>query len=111
MNEQILCAAIYYDDSIKRVHLPKNLNTGICIGGYRHANCLTSFVAFLCPDWQTNLEHDKLRVSFNRYSIQGFLTSKGRFVDREEAMKIASESGQLLNKHNLKNELYSEDLY
>ena len=39
---------------------------------------------------------------------KGFYTSKGRFVDRTEAAKIAYECGQTSE---LKDILYSEDLY
>lgn len=41
-------------------------------------------------------------------SAQGFYTSKGRFVNRKEAAKIAYECGQTSE---LKDILYSEDLY
>lgn len=43
-------------------------------------------------------------------SIQGFLTTKNRFVDRFEGAKIALESGQI-EKLNYGNRLYSEDLW
>ncbi|MDR1339609.1 MAG: hypothetical protein LBK58_06120 [Prevotellaceae bacterium] len=39
---------------------------------------------------------------------QGFLTSKGRFVDRLEASDIAFDCGQITK---IKDILYSEDLY
>ena len=73
----------------------------------------------------------------NRMEDQGFYTSKGRFVDRYEGMKIAYEAGQVSEEtafskkwHNIKlnltdkeltdwdiadtekyNKLFSEDLY
>jgi hypothetical protein len=40
--------------------------------------------------------------------IQGFLTSKNRFVDREEGGRIAFNAGQTVE---LKKTLYSEDIY
>ena len=40
---------------------------------------------------------------------QGFYTSFGRFVNREEALQIAKESGQI--KKTISNQLFSEDLY
>ena len=40
--------------------------------------------------------------------VQGFITNTDRFVDREEASKIAFESGQTKE---LKKRLYSEDIY
>lgn len=44
---------------------------------------------------------------------QGFLTSKGRFVGREEAMKIAKEQNQIIRLSGSLNSemLFSEDLY
>lgn len=49
----------------------------------------------------------------------GFMTSKGRYVDRIEAMKIAYECGQVTKEKALRNDdsnikywpLYSEDIY
>jgi len=44
--------------------------------------------------------------------LQGFLTSKNRFVDRLEAAKIASDLGQLIGEGQTSvSRLYSEDLY
>lgn len=40
---------------------------------------------------------------------QGFYTSWGRFVDREEALKIAKEAGQVEETNSSR--LFSEDLY
>ena len=40
---------------------------------------------------------------------QGFYTSWGRFVSREEALQIAKEAGQVGETDS--NQLYSEDLY
>lgn len=42
-------------------------------------------------------------------SDQGFFTSRGRFVNRKDAMKIAIDCGQV-NDNNF-SELYSEDVY
>ena len=46
---------------------------------------------------------------------QGFYTSFGRFVSREEALQIAKDAGQVeepgFNKLCSSNKLYSEDLY
>lgn len=39
---------------------------------------------------------------------QGFMTSKGRFVGRKEAAKIAFDAGQLVEETTY---LFSEDLY
>lgn len=44
---------------------------------------------------------------------QGFLTSTGRFVSREEALKLVLKSDQKLIDHQSRNEkyLFSEDLW
>lgn len=42
---------------------------------------------------------------------QGFMTTKGRFVDRVEAFDIAKRAGQLLRKGQPGGRLYSEDLW
>lgn len=55
----------------------------------------------------------------NKESDGGFMTSKGRYVDRITAMKIAYECGQVSKEKALRNDdsnikywpLYSEDIY
>jgi len=42
---------------------------------------------------------------------QGFLTNKGRFVDRELGLAIASFAGQIAKKHGNPDMLFSEDLW
>lgn len=61
--------------------------------------------------------HDVIRLITTTTGIrpvngeQGFVTEDGTFVNREEAAKIALESGQITKlKYNSK-ELFSEDLY
>ena len=44
-------------------------------------------------------------------SEQGFLTSECKFVDREEALLIAKKYNQIITKHGLDTELYSEDIF
>lgn len=47
-----------------------------------------------------------------RQAVQGFLIDLNRFVDREEAFKIASSAGQIIrNKPKAITWLYSEDLW
>ena len=85
--EYILCATNHYDDGEKQIHGPKNIESGFVICGRRHHNCISIFVG----------EYE-----------QGFLTNTNRFVDREEAAKIAFDYGQI--KEETKR-LFSEDLY
>lgn len=103
--ERILCAAIWYKELplIKPEVLrqrglsPYNVDTGIVFCGWRHANCLYQMVAIT-----------GLRQCEAGEEVQGFLTNKNIFVNREEGAKIAFEAGQI--KEQLKT-LYSEDLY
>lgn len=46
-----------------------------------------------------------------KYAEQGFLTSDCRFVDRVEALAIAKKYNQIVVKHGLDTELYSEDIF
>jgi hypothetical protein len=100
-HEYIICAAIWYKDLPTQAHLPRNIDKGIVIAGWRHGNCIATMSAL-----------GKLRsVTFGPNSVgenvQGFITSTGRFVDRDEAGEIAAKAGQIEKpKH-----LFSEDLY
>jgi hypothetical protein len=42
---------------------------------------------------------------------QGFVTSSGRFVDREEAFRIAVAAKQIIKKHPPAEILFSEDVW
>lgn len=57
--------------------------------------------------------HTELRMYPKEFinAEQGFLTSKDRFVDRKEALKIAKKRNQIIRKHGTDNELFSEDLF
>ena len=107
MNEKILCAATWYMDlkPVKNLptytYLPNNLDKGLVFCAHRHGQCLNVKGAVT-----------GLRDAESGKYIQGFLTSKNRFVDREEALQIALKENQVLNIHNIRgNRLYSEDLY
>lgn len=92
--EYILCAAVvrktpkpetayHYDENdIHKIEI-----------GYRHHDIMQRF--------GVELEHPK----------QGFYTSRGRYVDRQTAAKIAIESGQIEKLQYSEIDLYSEDLY
>ena len=101
MKEKILCAAVWFHDDIIHAHQPKNIDRGLVVAGYRHHNCfITSFVISGGKITKTNgviASHD-----------QGFITSLDRFVNREEAGKIAFKAKQIVK---LTNCLMSEDLY
>lgn len=103
--EKILCAAIWYKGiaPLKNPELvingaPKNIDSGIVICGHRHSNCLYTAVAM----WG-----EQAKLNYNT-TVQGFLTSHNRFVERPEAAKIAWEAKQIDRELD---GLMSEDLY
>jgi len=109
--EYILCAAIWYKDLplVKpeilepRGFRPYNVDRGIVISGWRHGNCIYQMVAI------TGLRSIPAEAG---ESVQGFLTNKNRFVDREEGYLIAEKEGQLNDRtRGSSKTLYSEDLY
>lgn len=57
--------------------------------------------------------HNDILARFSKSHLdvhkQGFYTSYGRFVDREEALLIAKKAGQV--QEHLDKKLFSEDLY
>lgn len=63
----------------------------VLVSRYSHSELMAMF-----PDKFKNAE-------------QGFLTSKCRFVDRKDALKIANRYNQI--KDNTQNELYSENIF
>ena len=105
--EYILCAAVWYQElpMVKgevlnnRGFRPYNVDRGVVFSGWRHGNCIYQMVAITglrsCP-------------SESGPEVQGFLTNKNRFVDREEAAQIAYDAGQT---ETLLKRLFSEDLY
>ena len=105
--EYILCAAVWYlelpmvkpDVLNNRGFRPYNVDKGIVFSGWRHGNCIYQMVAI------TGL---KSNPNESGPEVQGFLTNKNRFVDREEAAQIAFDAGQT---ETLLVRLFSEDLY
>lgn len=105
MIEQIICSAIWYKDLPLLVNTipssllrPINCDSGIVFCGHRHPHCLYQMVAMT-----GKAQHEA------GSEIQGFLTSKNRFLDRKEAATLHLSNGRELNYST--NELYSEDLY
>lgn len=107
--ERILCAAIWYDDGKKYIFQPSNIQSGIVVSGLRHPHCKIILMSWLYPEWQNNSLQNQLKIEVNNKEIQGFLTSKSRFVDRKEAAEIWIKQGNKLEYSS--KELFSEDLY
>ena len=100
--EYILCSAIWFDDGITTyIHQPKNIKSGFVVCGRRHHNCFT-IKAMLQGVGRTNYINE----------VQGFLTNKDRFVDRQEAMIIAVLANQIIERTGSRPDtLYSEDVW
>jgi len=87
--ERIICSAIHNPEDVDIVGEP------LIYCSLRHHNIL----------WQSE------KISRNPHH-QGFLTSKGRFVNRKEGLKIALENDQIIDHSQIRGDaLYSEDLY
>lgn len=65
----------------------------------RHGNLLSVMHEYVSDRWQ------KAKV------VQGFLTSHGRFLDRHQALLVASKQNQLIRKTDPIDRLFSEDLF
>lgn len=98
--EYILCAAIHYEDLNTPTHGVKNIERGLVLCGWRHANIIGQCVSLL----------GKRQAELGEYT-QGFLTNKNRFVNRKEALEIAKANNQLLDENTVGASLFSEDIY
>jgi len=96
--EYVMCAANYYNDGIEHIHQPYNIDKGFIICGWRHANCGFSYMA---------ANKDATRWDD---CIQGFLTTKNRFLNRAEALELVTKTKQL-TKPIQGGVLTSEDLW
>lgn len=94
--EYILCSAIWYKDFEKPVHSVTNLDRGVVMCGLGHVHIIHQHVKLM----------GKRQAEMGDYE-QGFLTSKNRFLSRDEAGKLAFEAGQI----DVIKTLYSEDLF
>lgn len=95
--EYIVCAAIWYKDQPTPKIKPKNIKKGLVVSGHRHGDCIHIVISLIGG-----------RLCHHGKHVQGFLTSKNRFVDRKEAAKIAFAIGQIDKE---KRSLFSEDIY
>jgi len=97
--EYILCAAVWLQNKKQYELQPKNIESGIVVCGRRHHNCFITLLQFL----PKRTKYDKI--------IQGFITNKDRFVNRDEAEDIARKAGQIAKPILEHKGLLSEDLY
>ena len=107
MEERILVPAIWFKDlkyetfiKVPEQLYPLNISSGIVFTGFRHLQIVR----------QVNYLFGKPLSQVGEY-IEGFLTTKNRFVNREEGAKIAINSKQIEKLKYNKYKLFSEDLY
>lgn len=80
--EWVMCAANWYNDGKDYLYQPYNIDKGFVICGWRHPCCGYSYMA-ANPNTK---RWDRCE--------QGFLTTKNRFLTREEALKLVIQTGQ-----------------
>lgn len=109
MTEKILCAAIHFDDGKEYPHQPNNIDTGVVMCGYRHG-CIFAQLDFASQGTNKSVKDRHENGIYEK--SQGFLTNKGRYVERDEALEIALREGQVIDLNEVRgNRLHSEDLY
>jgi len=108
--EYIIASAIHVDDGVEYSHQRSyKIETGYVLCGYRHHHIINTtrtkgFADLGQPCRATDLLNRKSQV-------QGFITSKGRFVNREEAYIIANRAEQFIATPISHKTLYSEDIF
>ena len=97
--EIVICAAIWVQDDKKRPYQPTNIPSGTVFCGLRHPSILSQLAAY--------------GIAHKNRSVQGFLTSKNRFLTREEASELVRNNNQemVVDRNAIREQLYSEDLY
>lgn len=78
--EIVICAAIWVQDGKKRPYQPTNIPSGTVFCGLRHPSILSQLAAY--------------GIAHKNRSVQGFLTSKNRFLTREEASELVRNNNQ-----------------
>lgn len=76
--EYVMCAAIHFDDGVDYNHKPYNIDKGLVYSGWRHS-CV----------------YETMPKSHKYPHIDGFLTTKNRFLTRDEALELVKQNGQL----------------
>lgn len=97
--EIVVCAAIWVQDHKNKLHGPVNIPSGTVFCGLRHCSIISQLAAY--------------GIALKNRSVQGFLTSKNRFLTREEASELVRNNNQemVVDRNAIRKQLYSEDLY
>lgn len=97
MNKEfIICAAIWINDGLVHEEQPVNIKTGFVIAGRRHGDCYRTIKSITGQS-----ENERYGDLFNSMSdeeireLSGFITSTNRYVNRQEAWKIAKANNQI----------------
>lgn len=120
--EYILSAAIWYKDGTEapRGFIAQNIDSGVVIGQWRHGNVIN--VRATNPLWNAKklaerrgenpMEIKKHEDTLSYFDeVDGFITSKGRFVDRWQAAELALLCGQIDEKRALNDEWEGDEEY
>ena len=120
--EYILSAAIWYKDGTEapRGFIAQNIDSGVVIGQWRHGNIIN--VRATNPLWNAKklaerrgeppMEIKKHEDTLSYFDeVDGFITSKGRFVDRWQAAELALLCGQIDEKRALNDEWEGDEEY
>lgn len=91
--EYVMCSANWVNDGIDYVFKPYNIDKGLVYCGHRHANIF-----------------ETMPKGTPKKCIQGFLTTKNRFLTRDEAEVLVISNGQL-KVDKIGGVLTSEDLW
>lgn len=120
--EYILCAANWYKDGTEapRGFIAQNIDSGVVIGQWRHGNVIN--VRSTNPLWnakklaerrrESPMEIEKYEDTLSYFDeVDGFITSKGRFVDRWQAAELALLCGQIDEKRALNDKWEGDEEY
>ena len=120
--EYILSAAIWYKDGTEapRGFIAQNIDSGVVIGQWRHGNIIN--IRATNPLWNAKklaerrgeppMEIKKHEDTLSYFDeVDGFITSKGRFVDRWQAAELALLCGQIDENRALNDEWEGDEEY
>ena len=97
-NEIVICSAI-------------KLPNGKIFRGHRHSDCIET--AFKFVSWNGGVVPGEHHWTADMCSDQGFITSRNRYVDRKEGLKLQLAAGidSVCPSGYRVSDLFSEDLY
>jgi hypothetical protein len=95
--EIVICSAIRLPD-------------GRIFRGHRHSDCINT--AMMAIQWNGGVDPGTHHWSASMARDQGFITSRNRYVDRAEGMRLQRAAGiESVAPGGYRGQLYSEDLY